>query len=367
MSPPSWKFILATRTGSNVGEIKDADARQVVRSYFGPSTGGFTIRADNAQFPRLVAAAEGDYRLKAYRDGKLILHGDVLTAEMAADDPNAVPTLAVTAADPAWRFARRVSGKSAAGTLFTNVDRVTIAETLIATANAETNGETGIQTLGVPSGNPAVTWIAGPYRALGECIAELAQTTTGFDWRIDPIEYTSGKIGQFKAAAVGTLGTARGGVVFEYQGRGNARVPTIQRSIADVVNQVWSIPDEGPTSNLGVRSAADATSQAARGLLEEVVDTAGITNNTLRDQVLGDHIAFRKQPKLVVTFSPEFADGTGRVPAYGIEYVIGDQVRVRVLYEGVTLIDGMVRLYKMQFDIDANDKETLTPTVVQEA
>lgn len=359
MAVADWKFILTDLTGGGVGEVFDASERQVVRVLSGPSTASFKLLANNIL---LTDVLNRDLNLKCYRNDGLIFHGPIITTELAVDDPSGTPTIACGAVDPSWRFERRVSGKSASGTLFNGVDRLTAAETLISTANGD--GETGVATIGQTCGTTSV-YTAGPYKKLSECVADLGNTLNGFDWRIDPNEYSSGKIGSFVAAAL--LGAQQPNAVFEYQGKGNMRVPNYQRGIVDLVNKVYSIPDDGPTSGLGVRSATDAQSVTDRGLYEEVVDTSGINNQTLRDAVLNDHILYRKNPKQVLTFSPDFNDGTGRVPEYGADYQVGDSVRGRVVYNNVQLIDGYVRLYKMQFDIDQNNKETLTPTVVNEA
>lgn len=358
MAYATWNFIVTDLSGVAVGEVINGTGRQVIRSLSSPSTASFTIGITN---PLLKDLLTRDLNLKVYRNNKIVFHGPLLTTQLVAADATQTPTVACAASDPGFRFDRRLSGKSANGTLFNGTDRLTIAESLIATANSD--GEMGIQTLGQTCGSTAV-YIAGPYKKLSECLADMGSTLSGFDWRIDPIEYSAGKIGQFKAAAI--LGSQQTAAVFEYQGRGNMRVPDYQKGIVDLVNQVFSIPDDGTNSPLGIRSATDATSITARGLYEEVVDTSNITNAALRDAVLSDHILYRKKPRQVLTFSPDFNDYTGRVPEWGVDYFIGDSVRGRVLYNGIALIDGYVRLYKMQFDIDDSNRETLTPTMVSE-
>lgn len=358
MAYAQWKFALETFSGTKIGEVLDAPERQVVRSLSSPSTASFKVLVTNNLLDDILAL---DLNLLCYRNGALTFHGPIITSQLAAEDATATPSVVCTAADPSWRFDRRVSGKSATGTLFSGTDRLTIAESLIGTANSD--GETGVQTLGQTCGSTAV-YIAGPYKKLSECIADMGNTLSGFDWYIDPIEYSAGKIGQFRAAAV--VGLSRPGAVFDYQGRGNARVPNYMRGIDTLTNKVYSVPDDGPTSGLGVLSQSDAASQTARGLYEEVVDTSNVTNSTLRDAILNDHILYRKNPRQVLQFSPDFSDYTGRVPEWGVDYGLGDLVRARVLYNKATLVDGNVRLYKMQFDIDANSRETLTPTVVSE-
>lgn len=353
-----WTFTVSNLAGSRIGEVLDAPERQVVRALSGPSVASFKVPVTT---PLLTDLLTGDLNLQCYRANALMFHGPIITTELAVEDETATPLIACGAADPSFRFEKRVAGQTPSGTLFNGVDRLTAAESLIGTTNSAS--ETGVRTLGQTCGSTSV-YIAGPYKKLSECIADLGNTLSGFDWRIDPTEYAAGKIGDFKAAAV--LGVTQAGAVFEYEGRGNMRVPNFQRGIVDLANKVYSIPDDGPTSSLSIRQAQDTASITARGLYEEVIDTSNITNATLRDAVLNDHILFRKNPRQVLTFSPDFSGGDGRVPEYGTDYVVGDTVRARVLYNNASLVDGFVRLYRMQFDIDENSRETLTPTVVNE-
>jgi hypothetical protein len=362
----SWQFVLTDLSGNQLGEVLDCPQRQVTRSISAPSTASFTAPVTTQRLSDILTK---DMNLKVYRNRLLLFHGPVISAELAGEDATGTPTVAVGAADPSWRFSKRLAGKSQSGTAFTAgpPDRLTIAETLINTANTESidglTSHTGVAILGQTCGSTA-SYIAGPYKPLDQCIADMSQTLAGFDWRIDPVEYSSGVLGNFKAAAL--LGSTQTGAVFEYQGKANARVPNYQRGITDSANKVYSIPDGGPADAALVREAHDNTSVTARGRYEDVVDTSNITVAAHRDAVLNDHILYRKNPKQVLSFSPDFNDYTGRVPEYGVDYQIGDSVRARVLYNGVQLIDGYVRVYKMQFDIDANSKETLTPTVVNE-
>ena len=120
--------------GGNVAEVLDATSRQMIRALSAPSTAGFTVKATN---PILSTLFQSNCLLKCYRNGVLMFHGFCLTAQFAGDDPTGTPTIAVTAADPAWRFDHAVAGQSATGTVFSSAtDRLTIAESLISTADA---------------------------------------------------------------------------------------------------------------------------------------------------------------------------------------------------------------------------------------
>lgn len=370
----NWKFILSDVQGNNTqpvvyGELTNAMERQVIRSLSAPSTAGFRIGADH---PLLSTIFTHDCNLKVYRDNALLFHGPIITSELATDDTTQTPTVTCAAADPAWRFDKKIVGQSGTGTLYNGTDRLTIINTELNAINSNYSGlnNTGVQSLGGTCGSTAV-YTVGPYKKFSEVIADMANTLSGFDWYIAPTEpvNTLGfpMIGNFFAAA--SIGSQKPGAVFEYQGRGNARTPHYIRDLSTSANNVFSIPDDGPTSALGVRQKFDASfgPWVARGTLDEIVDTSGITNATLRDAVLQDHLTYRQNPRQVVTFQPDIDDNSGRVPQWGVDYGLGDFVRARINYNGATLVDGYVRIYKMQFDVDDNNRETLTPTVVSEA
>lgn len=364
MAAVTWKFVLTDLAGVQIGEVQNATSRQVVRSLNGASTAGFTIDANNSL---LSTVLNTETMCRAYRNGTLIFHGRVTSLELAADDPTAVPVVAVGFTDPAFRLTSRIANKT--GAVVANAaDKLTITESLINTANTEvidgSASDTGIATLGQTCGSAG--YVIGPYKPLNECVQEMALTLDGFDWRMDPIEYAAGKIANFKAAAL--LSTTQNNAVFEYQGRGNMKAPHYQKDWSGLANKAYHITSAGPAAaGYGVREGHNTASLADLGRYEVVVGAEDVTTTASRDALLADTVNTRGRPRRVLSFSPDFDDQTGRVPAYGTDYQIGDTVRARVLWNGVSLVDGMIRLYRMQFDIDSNNTETLTPTVVDES
>lgn len=358
----TWNFVLATRTGTKLGEILDAQERICSPTLQATATASFKILATNPILDDLVNL---ECNLLCYRNNQLIFHGPIISVNLEAPEGTATPLVGAVAADPSWFFAKRVMDRTSGGTTATN-NRLSLAESIIGTAN--TDGEMGVQTMGYTvSGSSTVMY--GPYRKLNEIIDDLANTIGGFDWRIAPIEYSSAKIGQFLAGdmpAPGSdtvMGYTRSGVVFEYEGRDNMRVPNWMKTKDTMANTVYSIPDDGPASPLGVRSKTDSTSITSYGLYADVADTSNIAEAALRDSVLDAHIAFRKNPRQLFTFTPDIDDGTGRVPDWITDYNIGDFVRCRFKYNTALLIDGYVRIYKMDFNIDQSGQESLTPTL----
>jgi len=53
-------------------------------------------------------------------------------------------------------------------------------------------------------------------------------------------------------------------------------------------------------------------------------------------------------------------------PVYGTDYVVGDTVRMRAKYNGVSRLNGTVRVYGVELVIDDEGKEQITPTLIAE-
>lgn len=361
----TWKFVLSTITSptthSDVGELYGASERTVTRAFNSAATAACRIPIERAEENgTLLPLLTSDCMLRAYRGSRLMFHGPVQSVELSAQDANTQPSIAITAADPSINFTKRLANKNTTPSSQTG-GRIAIFETLLGSAN--TDGITGVKSRSI-GGGTSTTFNVGPYKPLSDVLTELAVgpgSGAGFDWFIDPIEEDAGYMGAFQAATL--LGTQREEAVFEYQGRANMRAPVFQRQWDTLANAVYHIHPSGPQVTDGVRSDSDTTSITYRGRYEAVAE-GDLTDNDLRDQLVDAHILYRKGPRQVMQFQPEFEDGVG--PEYGTDYDLGDRVRALVRYRNLILVDGWVRLYKMQFDIDANNLETLTPTLVTE-
>lgn len=359
---PSWTFVLTDLAGVALGEVANATERRVVIPLSKPAAAGFKITEQN---PHLNHILTKDTLLKCYEGSTLRFHGLGVATEATPGSGGGIE-VQYTASDPGFRLVRRISGKSANPTAIT-ADKADIAKQLIDTANAE--GDTGIQTQAVSAGSTGI-YQPGPYKYTLACINELSDSLDGFDWQIQPQEYASGKIGKFYAA--GIVGELKPDVVFEYGSiRSNIRTFSYQRSWDTLANRAFHIPDNGPSDPSGVLSQSNNPSIAARGLYETIVDATNIQDATLRNQLLSEHVGVRGDPRRVVTFTPDFYDAqrVGRVPVFGTDYTVGDQVRVRLAPQGGridTFVDGYLRIYQMTIEIDNNGKATYTPTTVDE-
>lgn len=356
----AWTFELTDLQRNRIGEIRNAADRTVSIGLSRIDTASFKLRIENPLLPYLISS---DCLVKVYDGTTLRFWGPVTSLEMVGDEATGV-SIAITASGPAWRLTKRLCGKSPAGALYTAQDRAAIAKDLIDVTNAENN--TQIQTTGISSGS-LTTFTAGPYQPISQVIQTLSQTIDGFDWIITPVDGVAGKIGRFDAASI--IGSQRVDTVFEYAiGKSSVRGFNLQKSWSDLANQLYHIPDDGPASPSGVAGQQDVGSVNERGLYEDMLESQNITDAGLRNTLVGEGIRLRKQPRLVLTFSPDFADPNrpGRVPVLGTDYWIGDLVRCRGAYHDTVLFDGWLRIYAIQVALDKNGKATITPTVVDE-
>lgn len=356
-----WSFVLTALDGTPIGEILNASDRKVSLGLSRAATASFQIRAQN---PRLLDLYQADSLLQVWQDSTLRFWGPVVSANYATNEDGSDPAIAVNAVSPAWRLANRLAGKSGSGTALSG-DKADMAKTLIDTTNSES--DTGIKTVSVSSESTG-TYTAGPYKPVLDCISELAHGLDGFDWYLRPTTGTSGKIAEFVAGAV--IGGTQKDTVFEYGvGRHNIRSMTFIRDLSGMMNRAYHIPDEGADApGATVIFKQNDASIAYRGLFEGPIDSLGLTDTTLREQWANANIEVRREPRLVVTMTPDIFDPEkpGRVPVFGTDYNIGDFVRARAVMYGTQLFDGYVRVFNVQIEVDDNGRAVAVPTLVDE-
>ena len=359
----AWSFILTDKDYVPLGEIINASDRRVALPLSKLDTASFRVRLDN---PLANSMMDCSGHIKAYRDGQLRFYGPILSAEESGDANGA--TVAVNAVGAGWILSKRLGGKSTTGTQFTTVtDRAVIMKSLIDTTNTE--NETGISTSAYSmTAASAVTYTAGPYKPLSDINTELATSLDGYDWRILPLEnYASGavtgsKIGGFSAAPV--LGIDQTNAVFEW-GAGRNNIVEYTRAVTrdTMANQVYHVIE---ASSNAVISALDTTSISNYKLLEDLAQ-ADLTDSSMRQNLVNEHVRVRKVPRQVISFTPHVdPQRTGRVPYFGDDFDVADSVRARIVYNGVARVDAMLRVWGVTFDIDSLGTERMTLTLAEE-
>jgi hypothetical protein len=160
------------------GEVKNASAVTYSRAISKLATFSFRVMLSNIHADRL---AECEGYIKVYRKDVCIFYGPMIAAEEVAE--RNTQSLAVTCADPGWFLTKRLAGKSLSGTSWTTPTyRSAIAEALVDAANAEE--ETGINADSASMySDSMVTYKAGPYKPVLDCIQELGNAIDGFEWR----------------------------------------------------------------------------------------------------------------------------------------------------------------------------------------
>lgn len=375
----AFKYVLTDLAGVERGELPGAKGKSLSLPIGSMATAGVTLRVDHADADFML---EGDALLKVYDDevskDEPLFHGRLITAEEVAGSDAA--TVAAAFADPFWILLRRLVGKSPAGysrgTALAQVDRGLIIAELLAATNAES--PSGVR-MGAnePSSN---TYVAGwTYARLAEKIAELGATLDGPDWRVRAIEWDAGYYGELDVKP--SIGAVNLDAAFEFGGEGVGNVKSYRRvvSLEGTINRGFQLPPGFPeNATQAVIQRDHLESQAARGLLEDVVTGAGeLTVDDLRVKLLEHHIAVRHGPRQTITFDP-VSDLGDRVPRFGRDYELGDVVPFRAsvvdqdtgeeLVDDETgrsrkRIDALVRVYQVAAAIDEAGAATYTLTV----
>ncbi len=126
------------------------------------------------------------------RGGRIVWAGIVVPRRYSQGDKvGGTPlTIEVNAAETMYYF--RDKRIIAADTTFSAVDQLTIAQSLVNTAQGVRNGNIGLQ---VPSNVSGITrtqtWLGSERKKVGQALIELSQLDQGFDWRID-VDYGLG-------------------------------------------------------------------------------------------------------------------------------------------------------------------------------
>lgn len=394
-----WTFVLTDRAGAPLGELRDATARALRLPLNRLPTLSFTVRVDNPMAEHLV---KQDLTLvKGYDDSTgtktLRFIGPVVSSEKSRGREGG--SVAVTAAGPAWRLGHRLLGKNPAGATFgtavSTIDRGEIAGQILDALN---NGNastvhTDAADTGIRRGTITASALsyAGPwrYKQADEAISELSAALDGFDWEIAPVEPTADtigvQIGSLNAAPI--LGQTQTNSVFEF-GTGRHNVED-WRDIGDssgLANRGHNLPPGFPdNATQQVVTSDDTVSIGERGLHETVIP-GDLVVDTLRQQLVTEHIRIRKVPRRVITFSPIAEDSTApaserRVPVLFVDYNVGDIVPFRAVerfaardaagavtnYTEVKTVDALFRIYAIDLRIDDAGVATAVPTLVAES
>jgi hypothetical protein len=100
----------------------------------------------------------------------------------------------------------------------------------------------------------------------------------------------------------------------------------------------------------------------------EDLASADLTDLALRQSLVNEHVRIRALPRQVASFTPALTDPEhpNRVPQYRDNWIVGDQVRARIIANRALRFDAWMRIYGVSFDIDNNGMERAAMTLAQE-
>lgn len=360
----AWTFVLSDLEGVVLGEVTDAHDRVVNRVLNGISSARFTVRGSHVLAPD-INSADG-LLLRCYDHDKVLrFHGTVRTVEDVVRQNDY--SITCTFADAGVILDGHYD--STASISHTNTDSGRLAW-LVAEQRQDHQTKHGLQ-MGSQDDSESgstINWQEEPYMHTLQTIVEFSESAAGFDWYIEPIERTLEGVDPVIGAWVldGVVGTTKSNAVFEWgTGRNNVQEWQRTKDWTKLLNLALNITGEqDPEDSAGVRQqvqASDSTSIATYGTHFDVVESFGIEDSTLRQEVVDAHIAVRKNPRQIYTLTP--TSSLVSVPVFGVDYYLGDLVPFRAKHNDTILFDGLVRVYSVEITIDDNGQELVKPTV----
>jgi hypothetical protein len=357
----AWTLVYAKLDGTNLADISGADERKMTWLLNKPSTCEFTLNLLHPAVEHIFAEPHG--LIKAYKDRKLVGVWETLSVQGAGEGEQR--TLKIVGSEPGFiRLQRRYIGQTLNGFYSASADRAAVAADLIYTENLR-------YSTGIAIGNIQPTSLAqvGPWwtkQAL-EAIDELATPLNGFDYWFEPADpkLASGIVARFNAAPV--RGVSRPLAHWQYgTGRVNLRSYEVIVDSTHRISRAISLPSSYPDNlTLDLIYQDDITIWSEIGIREDVVEN-DLIETGLREALVREHVAIRKNPRIIYRFQPHIDDRTGRVPRYPFDYNVGDIVRGSVNDQNVLILDGWVRVFGVEVTLDKEGREDVTLTLVDE-
>ena len=257
------------------------------------------------------------------RDGVLVWGGVIWSREYNSSSQH----ISISAREFESYFEKR---KITTTTVFSNIDQLTIAQTLVNTAQSVTGGNIGVQ-VGTETSGVLVsrTYFSYEQKTIFAALSNLSQQTNGFDFNIDVAYDGAGnptKILTMKSPQGGTRYNASdpNAPVFEFPA-GNVIEYTMLEDGSTLANKL-TVTGAGSNEGLGIQTRT-ATSQLTAGwaLLEDSASYGDIYDqNVLSSLADGKLIAVQNPPVTLQIVAPPWQD-----PVLG-SYEVGDDIRVRI-------------------------------------
>ena len=302
------------------------------------------------------------------RDGVLVWGGVVWHRQYNS----ATQRIQITGQEFESYFDKRiVYNPSATASVFTNTDQLTIAQTLVNTAQSLPNGNIGVIVPATTSGKlvPSITYYNYQLKTVYAALRDLAQQSNGassgfgFDFNIQVAYDGAGnptktlQIGYPQAGNRYSASNASA-PVFEFPaGNTNSYEYTEDGSLA--ANRIW-VAGAGSNEGKNLQVASDTSKLTAGWALIEIADNRTDINDTttLQNLAAGQLAAVSYPPVSLKLVAPPFQS-----PVFG-SYNIGDDVRVRIRDDFFPNgIDTTYRLVALNVTAGENAAELVTLTL----
>jgi hypothetical protein len=291
------------------------------------------------------------------RNGELIWGGIIWSREYNSADQH----ISIQAREFESYFERRRITTTQG---FTNQDQLFIAQQLVNTAQAEANGDIGIQ-VGTETSGVLVDRVFYSYelKTLYSALLDLSRSNDGFDFHVDVAYDGSGtptKTLQLDYPLSGTRYSST-----------NPDAPFFEFPAGNIVE--YSYPEDGSVaanviyvagagSNEGkeILTAADVTKLSdGWPLLEDSANYSDITDVTLLSELATGQVAAVSYPPTTLKIvAPPYVD-----PVLGT-YVIGDDARVRIIDDRFPNgLDAVYRIVALSVTVGEDGPEQVTLTL----
>lgn len=297
------------------------------------------------------------YGIYVDRDGVLVWGGIIWSRQYDSDNQHI--SLQVREFESYWERRRITSTQ-----VFNNQDQLFIAQQLVNTANAQTNGNIGVQ-VGTETSGILVsrTFYSYELKSLYSALLDLSRSQDGFDFHIQ--------------VAYDGAGIPAKTLMLEYPMSGtrysssNPNAPFFEFPAGNIVS--YSYPEDGSTTANKIYVAGAGSNEGkliyeatnsvklSQGwpLLEDSANYSDITDTTLlSDLALGQVIAVSYPPVTLKIVAPPYVD-----PVLG-SYRIGDDARVRIIDERFPNgLDEIYRIVALSVTVGENGPEQVTLTL----
>jgi hypothetical protein len=345
---PAWRYVLCDANGVSLGELR-AYQRTLSVGISQTATATCVIREVD---PLWTTLQTGPSRLKVYDSaGNLRFFGPVISDEETAEGGGA--SVKITAADLSFELAHRFIARDIHGisTTFLNKRPDQIVSSTLSSVNGDRATGISMGSVGSFIKLPTVSYLWKP--AL-DIIVELAGIDGSYEWLLRYVDGAAGAAPTVYLDLPSVTGSDLTTSVFLGYGSGkrNCSAYSRVRTVEQMATVVWAIGSGSTRVQSAHDTGAESTYNCRR---EDVLNFQDIQTNNLLDALATAHVNVRSVPRSVVVLTP--LPNTLR---YGVDYVFGDTLTGHVTVGGQVRVNGPIRIWAADVDIDDDGQEVPT-------